>query len=139
VSCSDAAQGLMRRRESELLRETFEKNLGMNLVMVDARERFLARLAGITDPEPKRRIIGEQVIRVFEEEARKRGQIDFLPQGRLYPDVIESTTPETKTAQKIKTHHNVGGLPADLRLQLIEQLRDLFKDEVRPGGIARDT
>ena len=105
----------------------------MRLVMVDARERFLARLAGVTDPEQKRRIIGDEFIRVFEEEAAKLGAIDFLAQGTLYPDVIESTTPETKAAQKIKTHHNVGGLPADLRFQLIEPLRYLFKDEVRRG------
>ena len=106
----------------------------MHLVMVDARERFLARLAGVEDPEQKRRIIGDEFIRVFEEEAAKLGRIDFLTQGTLYPDVIESTAPETKAAQKIKTHHNVGGLPADLRFQLIEPLRYLFKDEVRASG-----
>ena len=136
LTCIYVDHGLMRKRESELLRVTFEANLGMNLVMVDARERFLARLAGVTDPEQKRRIIGDEFIRVFEEEATKLGQIDFLTQGTLYPDVIESTTPETKTAQKIKTHHNVGGLPADLRFQLIEPLRYLFKDEVRLVGQA---
>ncbi len=136
LTCIYVDHGLMRKKESELLRVTFEANLGMNLVMVDARERFLARLAGITDPEHKRRIIGDEFIRVFEEEAAKLGQIDFLTQGTLYPDVIESTTPETKTAQKIKTHHNVGGLPADLRFQLIEPLRYLFKDEVRLVGAA---
>jgi GMP synthase (glutamine-hydrolysing) len=136
LTCIYVDHGLMRKRESELLRVTFEANLGMNLVMVDARERFLARLAGVTDPEEKRRIIGDEFIRVFEEEATKIGQIDFLTQGTLYPDVIESTTPETKTAQKIKTHHNVGGLPADLRFQLIEPLRYLFKDEVRLVGSA---
>ena len=92
------------------------------------------RLAGVEDPEQKRRIIGDEFIRVFEEEAAELGQIDFLTQGTLYPDVIESTTAETKTAQKIKTHHNVGGLPADLRFQLIEPLRYLFKDEVRASG-----
>ncbi len=134
LTCIYVDHGLMRKRESELLRETFEKNLGMNLVMVDARERFLARLAGVEDPEQKRRIIGDEFIRVFEEEAAKLGQIDFLTQGTLYPDVIESATPETKAAQKIKTHHNVGGLPADLRFKLIEPLRYLFKDEVRLVG-----
>ncbi|HEY3334449.1 MAG TPA: glutamine-hydrolyzing GMP synthase [Candidatus Limnocylindrales bacterium] len=136
LTCIYVDHGLMRKKESELLRVTFEASLGMNLVMVDARERFLARLAGVTDPEQKRRIIGDEFIRVFEEEATKLGQIDFLTQGTLYPDVIESTTPETKTAQKIKTHHNVGGLPADLRFQLIEPLRYLFKDEVRLVGTA---
>ncbi len=135
LTCIYVDHGLMRKKESELLRVTFEANLGMKLVMVDARERFLARLAGVEDPEQKRRIIGDEFIRVFEEEAGKLGQIDFLTQGTLYPDVIESTTAETKTAQKIKTHHNVGGLPADLRFQLIEPLRYLFKDEVRRVGL----
>jgi GMP synthase (glutamine-hydrolysing) len=135
LTCIYVDHGLMRKRESELLRDTFEANLGMNLVMVDARERFLARLAGVVDPEQKRRIIGDEFIRVFEEEAARLGRIDFLTQGTLYPDVIESTAPETKAAQKIKTHHNVGGLPADLRFQLIEPLRYLFKDEVRKVGL----
>jgi len=134
LTCIYVDHGLMRKRESELLRATFAENLGMKLVMVDARERFLLRLAGIEDPEEKRRIIGDEFIRVFEEEAAKLGQIDFLTQGTLYPDVIESTTAETKTAAKIKTHHNVGGLPADLRFSLIEPLRYLFKDEVRNVG-----
>ena len=136
LTCIYVDHGLMRKKESDLLRVTFEANLGMRLVMVDARERFLARLAGVTDPERKRKIIGDEFIRVFEEEAAKLGQIDFLTQGTLYPDVIESATSETKTAQKIKTHHNVGGLPADLRFQLIEPLRYLFKDEVRLVGTA---
>ncbi len=135
LTCIYVDHGLMRKRESELLRVTFERDLGMNLIMVDGRDRFLRRLAGIEDPEEKRRIIGDEFIRVFEEEAAKLGQIDFLTQGTLYPDVIESTTSETKTAQKIKTHHNVGGLPSDLRFQLIEPLRYLFKDEVRSVGI----
>lgn len=135
LTCIYVDHGLMRKKESELLRVTFERDLGMNLVMVDARERFLARLAGVEDPEAKRKIIGDEFIRVFEEEAGKIGAIDFLTQGTLYPDVIESATSETKAAQKIKTHHNVGGLPADLRFQLIEPLRYLFKDEVRKVGL----
>jgi GMP synthase (glutamine-hydrolysing) len=135
LTCIYVDHGLMRKKESDLLRVTFEQNLGMNLVMVDARERFLARLAGVTDPEQKRRIIGDEFIRVFEEEATKLGAIDFLTQGTLYPDVIESATAETKAAQKIKTHHNVGGLPPDLRFTLIEPLRYLFKDEVRAVGV----
>ncbi|HUF07043.1 MAG TPA: glutamine-hydrolyzing GMP synthase [Candidatus Binatia bacterium] len=135
LTCIYVDHGLMRKRESELLRVTFERDLGMRLVMVDARERFLARLAGVEDPEEKRRIIGDEFIRVFEEEATKLGQIDFLTQGTLYPDVIESKTSETKTSQKIKTHHNVGGLPSDLRFKLIEPLRYLFKDEVRTVGL----
>jgi GMP synthase (glutamine-hydrolysing) len=134
LTCIYVDHGLMRKRESELLRATFAENLGMKLVMVDARDRFLRRLAGVEDPEEKRRIIGDEFIRVFEEEAAKLGQIDFLTQGTLYPDVIESKTAETKTAAKIKTHHNVGGLPADLRFSLIEPLRYLFKDEVRNVG-----
>jgi GMP synthase (glutamine-hydrolysing) len=135
LTCIYVDHGLMRKKESELLRVTFERDLGMNLVMVDARERFLARLAGVEDPEQKRKIIGDEFIRVFEEEAAEIGAIDFLTQGTLYPDVIESATSETKAAQKIKTHHNVGGLPADLRFQLIEPLRYLFKDEVRKVGL----
>jgi GMP synthase (glutamine-hydrolysing) len=135
LTCIYVDHGLMRKKESELLRATFEQNLGMRLVMVDARERFLARLAGVIDPEQKRRIIGDEFIRVFEEESEKLGRIDFLTQGTLYPDVIESATAETKAAQKIKTHHNVGGLPADLRFKLIEPLRYLFKDEVRAVGL----
>jgi GMP synthase (glutamine-hydrolysing) len=138
LTCIYVDHGLMRKKESELLRATFEQNLGMRLVMVDARQRFLDRLAGVVDPEQKRRIIGDEFIRVFEEEAARieaGGRIDFLTQGTLYPDVIESATAETKAAQKIKTHHNVGGLPADLRFQLIEPLRYLFKDEVRAVGL----
>src|SRR3990170_4064362 len=135
LTCIYVDHGLMRKRESELLRVTFERDLGMNLVMVDARDRFLARLTGVEDPEEKRRIIGDEFIRVFEEEASTLGQIDFLTQGTLYPDVIESKTSESKAAQKIKTHHNVGGLHADLRFQLIEPLRYLFKDEVRRVGL----
>ena len=135
LTCIYVDHGLMRKRESDLLRATFSENLGMNLVMVDARDRFLRRLAGVEDPEEKRRIIGDEFIRVFEEEATKLGRIDFLTQGTLYPDVIESKTAETKAAAKIKTHHNVGGLPADLRFSLIEPLRYLFKDEVRKVGV----
>jgi GMP synthase (glutamine-hydrolysing) len=134
LTCIYVDHGLMRKRESELLRTTFAEHLGMQLVMVDGRHRFLQRLAGVEDPEEKRRIIGDEFIRVFEEEAGKLGQIDFLVQGTLYPDVIESKTAETKAAAKIKTHHNVGGLPADLRFSLIEPLRYLFKDEVRRVG-----
>ena len=135
LTCIHVDHGLMRKKESELLRATFERNLGMDLVMVDARKRFLQRLAGVEDPEAKRKLIGDEFIRVFEEESAKLGRIDFLTQGTLYPDVIESATSETKAAQKIKTHHNVGGLPDDLRFQLIEPLRYLFKDEVRAVGL----
>src|SRR5205823_9827493 len=108
----------------------------LNLRHVDAGERFLAALEGVVDPEEKRRIVGREFISVFEAEAARLGDIDFLAQGTLYPDVIESTAPDTAaSAVKIKTHHNVGGLPAGLRFSLIEPLRYLFKDEVRAVGL----
>jgi GMP synthase (glutamine-hydrolysing) len=126
--------GLLRLGEGDLVREVFARNFGMNLVAVDASERFLSRLAGVTDPEQKRRIIGENFVRVFEAEAERVGPFEFLAQGTLYPDVIESTTADTKAAAKIKTHHNVGGLPADMTFRLLEPLKFLFKDEVRAVG-----
>jgi GMP synthase (glutamine-hydrolysing) len=134
LTCVYVDHGLMRKNESALLREAFAEKLGMKIVMVDARERFLAALAGVEDPEEKRRIIGREFIRVFEEESAKLGNFRYLAQGTLYPDVIESTSNETKAAQKIKTHHNVGGLPDDLKFELVEPLRALFKDEVRAVG-----
>ena len=126
--------GLLRLGEADLVRDVFARNFGMNLVYVDATGRFLNRLDGITDPETKRKVIGEEFIRVFEAEADKAGPFDFLAQGTLYPDVIESTTKDTKAAARIKTHHNVGGLPEDMRFALIEPLKFLFKDEVRAVG-----
>ena len=111
-------------------------NLGMQINYVDATDRFLKRLEGVTDPERKRIEIGEEFIAVFEEEARKLGRVDFLAQGTLYPDVIESASSGSNAAAKIKTHHNVGGLPAKMVLKLIEPLRYLFKDEVRQLGLA---
>jgi GMP synthase (glutamine-hydrolysing) len=135
LTCVHVDTGLMRKRESELLRVTFEEHLGVELRMVEAGERFLGRLRGVTDPEEKRRRIGEEFIRVFEEEADALGPITYLVQGTLYPDVIESKTAESKAAAKIKTHHNVGGLPKDIRFTLIEPLRYLFKDEVRRIGL----
>jgi len=132
--CVHVDNGMMRKNETELLQKTFDQ-LGVRVIVVDARERFLRKLAGITDPEQKRHAIGNEFIRVFEEEAAKLGQIAFLTQGTLYPDVIESATSvKEKSAAKIKTHHNVGGLPDDLTFQLIEPLRYLFKDEVRAVG-----
>ena len=131
LTCVYVDHGLMRKGESEEIVTTFEKKLGINLVFADAKERFLSRLVGIRDPEQKRKIIGETFIRVFEEEAAKLGQIDYLVQGTIYPDVIESGT---KTAHTIKSHHNVGGLPEDMQFELIEPLRLLFKDEVRAIG-----
>jgi GMP synthase (glutamine-hydrolysing) len=129
--------GLLREGESETVREVFGRNFGMPLVYADAEGQFLEELAGVTDPEEKRRRIGETFVRVFEAHAAGAGPFEFLAQGTLYPDVIESATPEhTRVAHKIKTHHNVGGLPADMRFKLIEPLRFLFKDEVRAVGRA---
>jgi len=134
LTCIFVNNGLLRRHEAERNIETFRRHLRTNLIHVDASQRFLKALTRVTDPEMKRRIIGEEFIRVFDEEARKLGQIDFLVQGTLYPDVIESAT-GSQAAAKIKTHHNVGGLPKDLPFSLIEPLRYLFKDEVRAVGV----
>jgi GMP synthase (glutamine-hydrolysing) len=132
--CVHVDHGMMRKNETELLAIAFEQ-LGVRVIVVNARERFLRKLEGVIDPEQKRRIIGAEFIRVFEEEAAKIGEIAFLTQGTLYPDVIESANSnDEKAAAKIKTHHNVGGLPADMTFQLIEPLRYLFKDEVRTVG-----
>src|SRR5215212_10171017 len=128
--------GLLRLGEADLVRDVFGRAFGMNLVFVDASQRFLTRLEGIEDPEEKRRIVGDEFVRTFETQADRYGPFDFLAQGTLYPDVIESTAHDTKSAVKIKTHHNVGGLPADLRFSLVEPLRYLFKDEVRNFGRA---
>lgn len=131
LTCVFVDHGLLRKGEAEQVVRTFREERGMNLIYVDAAQRFLDKLQGVADPELKRKIIGHEFIRVFEEEARKLGQIDFLVQGTLYPDVIESGT---ATAATIKTHHNVGGLPEDMQFELIEPLRLLFKDEVRRIG-----
>ncbi len=136
LTCIFVDNGLLRREESERIRNTFQRHLKLNLVYKDASQRFLNRLKGIIDPEEKRRLVGEEFIRVFEEEANTLGHVDFLAQGTLYPDVIESKTSESKVSAKIKTHHNVGGLPKHMKLSLIEPLRFLFKDEVRRVGIA---
>ena len=128
LTCIYVDHGLMRKGETEQVLRTFRDGFQMNLVHVDARERFLKALAGVTDPEAKRKIIGREFVRVFEEEARKLGDAQFLVQGTVYPDVIESGT---KAAAVVKSHHNVGGLPEDLQFQLVEPLRQLFKDEVR--------
>jgi GMP synthase (glutamine-hydrolysing) len=134
LTCIFVDHGLLRQGEAEHNLERFRR-LGLKVVFVDARERFLDRLRGVIDPEEKRRIIGAEFVRVFEEEAAKLGHFDFLAQGTLYPDVIESASAATGTASRIKTHHNVGGLPADMRFELIEPLRYLFKDEVREVGM----
>ncbi len=135
LTCIFVNNGLLRREEVERTFNVFRLNLGMQINHVDATDRFLDRLAGVTDPETKRKAIGEEFIRVFEEEAKKLGKVDFLAQGTLYPDVIESASSGSSAAVKIKTHHNVGGLPAKMVLKLIEPLRYLFKDEVRALGI----
>ncbi|MCC6314357.1 MAG: glutamine-hydrolyzing GMP synthase [Thermomicrobiales bacterium] len=128
--------GLLRLGEADLVRDVFARAFGMNLVFVDARARFLERLAGVVDPEAKRKIIGETFIRIFEAEAERYGPFAFLAQGTLYPDVIESATAANTAAVKIKTHHNVGGLPADMTFDLLEPLKFLFKEEVRAVGRA---
>ncbi len=133
--CLFVDNGLLRHNEAKEVVDTFGRNMHMNLVAVDAADRFLDRLAGVDDPEEKRKRIGETFIRVFEQEALKLGQFDFLAQGTVYPDVIESASPERPSAARIKTHHNVGGLPKDLRFKLVEPLRYLFKDEVREVGL----
>ena len=135
LTCVFVDHGLLRKGEAEQVVKTFREDFHLNLVHVDASERFLKKLEGITEPEQKRKIIGTEFIRVFEEEARKIGETDFLVQGTLYPDVIESGT---AAAAVIKSHHNVGGLPPDMKFQLIEPLRDLFKDEVRRIGAELD-
>ncbi|MGB9870372.1 MAG: glutamine-hydrolyzing GMP synthase [Anaerolineae bacterium] len=136
LTCIFVNTGLMRRGEPEQVVRTFRDGLGMPLVAVDATEEFLAALEGVTDPEEKRRVVGEKFIRVFEREAERVGRVDFLAQGTLYPDVIESAAPDRPGARRIKTHHNVGGLPERMQLRLIEPLRYLFKDEVRAVGEA---
>ena len=130
--CVHVNHGLMRKGESEAVIDVFSKQLCANLVYVDATDRFLDKLAGVADPEQKRKIIGGEFIRVFEEEARKLDGIDFLGQGTIYPDIVESGT---KTAKMVKSHHNVGGLPEDLQFELVEPIRQLFKDEVRACGL----
>ncbi len=130
--CVHVNHGLMRKGESENVVEVFRNQLCANLIYVDATERFLTKLDGVADPEQKRKIIGGEFIRVFEEEARKLDGIDFLGQGTIYPDIIESGT---KTAKMVKSHHNVGGLPDDLQFALVEPLKQLFKDEVRACGL----
>lgn len=133
LTCIFVDHGLLRKNEGDEVEEVFRKQFDMNLIRVNAQERFLTKLAGITDPEQKRKIIGEEFIRVFEDEAAKLGKIEFLCQGTIYPDVVESGTGE---AAVIKSHHNVGGLPEDVGFEgLIEPLRDLFKDEVRQAGL----
>ncbi|MEG2456408.1 MAG: glutamine-hydrolyzing GMP synthase, partial [Clostridia bacterium] len=133
LTCVHVNHGLLRKGEPEEVIEVFQNQMKANLVYVNAVERFLGKLAGVSDPEQKRKIIGAEFIRVFEEEARKLNGIDYLAQGTIYPDIVESGT---KTGKAVKAHHNVGGLPADLKFKLVEPLKYLFKDEVRACGKA---
>ena len=133
LTCVHVNHGLLRKGEPEQVVRVFRDEMGANLIYVDAVDRFLDKLAGVADPEQKRKIIGSEFIRVFEEEARKLDGIELLGQGTIYPDIIESGT---KTAKMVKSHHNVGGLPEDLKFELVEPLKFLFKDEVRACGKA---
>jgi GMP synthase (glutamine-hydrolysing) len=133
LTCIFVDHGLLRKDEGDIVERVFRQQFDMNLIRVNAEDRFLGKLAGVTDPERKRKIIGEEFIRVFEEEAKKIGKVDFLVQGTIYPDVIESGAGD---AAVIKSHHNVGGLPEDISFEaIIEPLRNLFKDEVRQAGL----
>ncbi len=133
LTCVHVNHGLLRKGEPEEVVRVFGDEMGANLVYVDASERFLTKLEGVADPEEKRKIIGTEFIRVFEDEARKLTDVRFLAQGTIYPDIVESGT---KTVKAVKSHHNVGGLPEDLQFELIEPLKMLFKDEVRECGLA---
>ena len=132
LTCVHVNHGLLRKGEPEEVVRVFRDEMDANLVYVDAVDRFLDKLAGVADPETKRKVIGVEFIRVFEEEARKLEGIEFLGQGTIYPDIIESGT---KTVKAVKSHHNVGGLPEDLQFELVEPLKQLFKDEVRAAGV----
>ena len=136
LTCIFVDHGLLRKGEAHQVIDTFEREQGMQLIAVNAIEEYMEALDGITEPEQKRRIIGEKFVRIFEREANKLGQIDFLAQGTIYPDVIESAGKDKKEAHVIKSHHNVGGLPADMDFELVEPLKQLFKDEVRRIGTA---
>ena len=131
LTCMFIDHGLLRKGEAESVMNTFAGKFDMHVVKIDARERFLGKLRGVSDPEQKRKIIGNEFIYVFDEESRKLGEFDFLAQGTLYTDIIESGT---ATAKTIKSHHNVGGLPKDMKFKLVEPLKTLFKDEVRKVG-----
>ncbi|WP_434510137.1 glutamine-hydrolyzing GMP synthase [Desulfitobacterium sp. AusDCA] len=131
LTCVYVDHGFMRKNESAEVKKIFTEQFYLNLVFVDASERFMSKVEGVSDPETKRKAIGNEFIRLFEDEARKLGKVDFLVQGTLYPDIVESGT---ETAETIKSHHNVGGLPEDMQFELIEPLRMLFKDEVREVG-----
>ncbi len=136
LTCVFVDNGLLRLNEAEQVMQTFAKNLGVKVIHVDASDKFLGDLAGVSDPEAKRKIIGREFVEVFQQESAKLPQAKWLAQGTIYPDVIESAGAKTKKAHTIKSHHNVGGLPDTLKLKLLEPLRELFKDEVRELGVA---
>lgn len=135
LTCVFVDNGLLRKDEGDHVMQTFAANMGVKVIRVDAQQQFLAKLAGVSDPEAKRKIIGREFIAVFEAEAQQLTDTEFLAQGTIYPDVIESAAAATGKAHVIKSHHNVGGLPADMRMALVEPLRELFKDEVRKIGV----
>lgn len=135
LTCVFVDHGLLRKNEGDQVMDMFAKNMGVKVIRVNAEERFLSRLAGVTDPEAKRKIIGKTFIEVFDEEAAKLTDVQWLAQGTIYPDVIESAAGKHGKAQVIKSHHNVGGLPEDMKMKLVEPLRELFKDEVRKMGL----
>jgi GMP synthase (glutamine-hydrolysing) len=136
LTCVFVDTGLLRLNEAEQVVDMFQRNMGLKLIHVDASERFMSKLAGVSDPEAKRKIIGREFVEVFQEEAGKLKSAKWLAQGTIYPDVIESAGAKSKKATTIKSHHNVGGLPDTLHLNLLEPLRELFKDEVRNLGVA---
>ncbi len=136
LTCIFVDTGLLRKDEAGQVMETFGRHLGVKVDMVDASRQFMSELAGVTDPEQKRKIIGREFVHVFQDEAAKMPNAKWLAQGTIYPDVIESASAKTKKAHTIKSHHNVGGLPDTLHLKLLEPLRELFKDEVRELGLA---
>ena len=136
LTCVFVDHGLLRLNEGKMVMDMFARNLGVKVIHVDAEEQFMAKLAGVTDPEKKRKIIGAEFIEVFDAEEKKLTNAKWLAQGTIYPDVIESAGAKTKKAHAIKSHHNVGGLPENMKLKLLEPLRDLFKDEVRELGVA---
>jgi GMP synthase (glutamine-hydrolysing) len=136
LTCVFVDTGLLRLNEGQQVVDTFQKHMGLKLIHIDASERFMRELTGVSDPEAKRKIIGREFVHVFQEEAAKIANAKWLAQGTIYPDVIESAGAKTKKATTIKSHHNVGGLPETLHLKLLEPLRELFKDEVRALGIS---
>jgi GMP synthase (glutamine-hydrolysing) len=136
LTCVFVDNGLLRLNEAEQVMQTFARNLGVKVIHVDARDQFMGHLAGVTDPEQKRKIIGREFVEVFQAESARLPNAKWLAQGTIYPDVIESAGAKTKKAHTIKSHHNVGGLPDTLKLKLLEPLRELFKDEVRELGLA---